>query len=261
MVTFFGSAAAGTSDGALMYREPPDPHLRSGDAHVHMCIRILSHLPGNSLQIFQVRIIQYTHSRHAGRPCSTSQHQVSSAFRVPWRSRTFHPSFLSIDAIHSGRLLDSVPASGSRERVMTGRGDSDMRISTASPTRSSVCPLPSNETHAEWRASAGTWRRITAESGKMRGRNESVCGHTGVKRMHGTDGATIGPPALSLRACACVRGCIRKRASACEQRRGGAHDASGSRVAQRNRGGRTRDIARASRARPRRTNMRWSPWA
>ena len=51
--------------------------------------------------------------------------------------------------------------------------------------------------HAECRASSGTCKRIIDESGKIRGRKDRVWGQTGVKRMQGTEGATIGPPALS----------------------------------------------------------------
>ena len=36
---------------------------------------------------------------------------------------------------------------------------------------------------------------MLAESGKRMGRNESVCGQIGVKRIAGTDGWTIEPPA------------------------------------------------------------------
>jgi hypothetical protein len=45
-------------------------------------------------------------------------------------------------------------------------------------------------------ADSGKWTSITAVSGTTIGLNDKLCGATGVINVHGTDGATIGPPAL-----------------------------------------------------------------
>ena len=64
-------------------------------------------------------------------------------------------------------------------------------------TRESAPRATQHTHHAECRASSGTCKRIIDESGKISGRKDRVWGQTGVKRMQGTEGATIGPPALS----------------------------------------------------------------
>ena len=55
------------------------------------------------------------------------------------------------------------------------------------------CP----KTHRAWeREDWGRWTSMTLDSGTTMGRKERECGATGVRMVQGTEGATMGPPAL-----------------------------------------------------------------
>ena len=55
--------------------------------------------------------------------------------------------------------------------------------------------FPSKLTHPLDRQSVGMEHISTEESGRRRGRNDSVCAQIGVSNMAGTDGCTMDPPA------------------------------------------------------------------
>src|SRR5690606_33073981 len=83
--------------------------------------------------------------------------------------------------------------------TIVGTELSDVLISTASPRCSSMRCLPSNATMALVRLVMGFTMRSVTESGKISGRNDSVCGQIGVINIDGTFGWTIEPPADSYK--------------------------------------------------------------
>jgi hypothetical protein len=78
-----------------------------------------------------------------------------------------------------------------------GTGQGAILHTSASPGSNSFLSFPSNDAQEELLLLKGTCTRIVTCSGNIRGRKDKECGQIGVKRMPGTCGWTIDPPAAN----------------------------------------------------------------
>jgi hypothetical protein len=91
--------------------------------------------------------------------------------------------------------LARAPCTSQRTRQETGSPASKRRGLGARRAEAGRL-LGSGRRAAQLKLTCGRWTSITAVSGTTSGRKDRDWGATGVKIVHGTEGATMGPPAL-----------------------------------------------------------------